>query len=111
MPAGTARSDTTELLASARMESFVNEAARRFPRQIVLVDQQAHQFRHGERRMGVVELDRHFVRQHVEGSGGGPVDLLEVVADPGGANPITLLPNALSGYPYTVIIEKIYALA
>ena len=36
---------------------------RRVPRQLVLVDEQPHQFRHRDRRVGVVELDGPLVRQ------------------------------------------------
>ena len=37
------------------------------PFQAMLIDQHAHQFRDGDRRVGIVELNRHLVRQFVEG--------------------------------------------
>ena len=36
------------------------------PRQVVDIDQQPHEFRHGQRRMRIVQLDSDFAREIVE---------------------------------------------
>jgi len=63
----------------------------------VVVDQDAHQFGHGDRGMGVVELHRHFVRQRVERHAGF-VEAVEHVLQRGADEEVLLLQAQLAAH-------------
>ena len=72
-------------------ENFLRDAPGVIPLQHLLVDQHAHQLRDGNGRMGVIELNGHFVRQILPTSVGSFLEAPDHVLDGGRYEKVLLL--------------------
>jgi hypothetical protein len=75
------------------------------PVEPVLVDQEAHELRHGDRGVRVVELDRRLVRQRAQVRVPGQVAPQDVLEAGGGEEVLLLEPQLLPGLGGVVRVE------